>query len=275
MSTSATYEFTNSKNELTPKTTVYIHMDGYLEGAAFYFWNMLQREGSIASFAVNFIRANDRAELVKSHAAIYGTEYQYSLDGEQLTARKVAGGIVFDGLVYDFVNKYLMSTRATYEFTNSKNDFTPIEKRLAAKAGELESYKARFPHYVGNISGLQAELDSLKAALKAWLSQAGLSDVAEVTIAKSESENIFHDLEADFRAGSDVWREVSEDDYEYALGAVPPIDRANGCFLLGEAWSGNSYHGFACIGERYFAKTCNRSKFAAEVDRLDKFLAGF
>ena len=116
---------------------------------------------------------------------------------------------------------------------------------------------------------------SPKAALKAWLSQAGLSDVAEVTIAKSESENIFHDLEADFRAGSDVWREVSEDDYEYALGAVPPIDHANGCFLLGEAWSGNSYHGFACIGERYFARTCNRSKFAAEVDRLDKFLAGF
>ena len=103
MSTRATYGFSSSEK---PDITLYIHHDGYPEGAAIYVRNALQESGYQArrkllgeastfehpSFqrpippsqrpndyftAEGFIRANDRAEIARSHERHGDTEYRY------------------------------------------------------------------------------------------------------------------------------------------------------------------------------------------------------
>lgn len=81
MSTRATYEFFTDKKG--PRTCVYIHHDGYPEGAAAYFYNTFLNP-SKGNLATQFIRCNEGAELTKSHKAHGDTEYQYSVEGNHL-----------------------------------------------------------------------------------------------------------------------------------------------------------------------------------------------
>lgn len=78
MSTRATYQIDSY--------TFYIHHDGYPEGAAMYLYEALKHEDKRsrdyspnASFADYFIRANNRAELTKSHESHGDTEYHYTV----------------------------------------------------------------------------------------------------------------------------------------------------------------------------------------------------
>lgn len=66
MSTRATYRF------ITPTTdiTLYIHHDGYPQGAAIYF--------SKGKEVASFIHNNERAEIVSSHESHGDTEYRYT-----------------------------------------------------------------------------------------------------------------------------------------------------------------------------------------------------
>lgn len=82
MSTRATYEF---KEKKAPTFCVYIHHDGYPEGAAAYFYNTLINP-SKGNFATQFIRCNEGAELTKNHAQHGDTEYQYTIKGSGLEA---------------------------------------------------------------------------------------------------------------------------------------------------------------------------------------------
>lgn len=77
MSTRATYEF---KDKKAPTFCVYIHHDGYPDGAAAYFYNTLINP-SKGNFATQFIRCNEGAELTKNHAQHGDTEYQYTIEG--------------------------------------------------------------------------------------------------------------------------------------------------------------------------------------------------
>ena len=78
MSTRATYGFSSSEN---PDITLYIHHDGYPEGAAIYVCNALEersynkRQDYLT--AESFIRANNRAEITRSHERHGDTEYRY------------------------------------------------------------------------------------------------------------------------------------------------------------------------------------------------------
>lgn len=79
MSTRATYQF--HRNQLTCSATVYIHHDGYPEGAAIYLANAIGYEGDYEETEIltveRFIRANEGAHITKSHEAHGDTDYRY------------------------------------------------------------------------------------------------------------------------------------------------------------------------------------------------------
>jgi hypothetical protein len=191
MSTRATYSFKNSLEEWTPETCIYIHYDGYPEGAASYFWAMLHLENLRGDQATRFIRANDLAEITLSHEAHGDTEYRYSVDGNQLTAYKRVGDWsenepnfdeFFSGTWYEFVNKYGSGKTGISTIEN----FSPIryvawgryEKRyathaqLVARAEHLirkyEEYKVKFPDSTGNIAAMNDDAKAVADALAEW-----------------------------------------------------------------------------------------------------------
>jgi hypothetical protein len=117
MSTRATYSFQGDQHGRTRPTTIYIHYDGYPEGAAYYFWQFLHVENKRGGLATQFIRANDTAELTDSHECHGDTEYRYSVQREKdgtlmLTAKKGSWDadtkwtVFFVGEVAEFVNQY-------------------------------------------------------------------------------------------------------------------------------------------------------------------------
>ncbi len=107
MSTRATYEFNNP--HMRGKYTVYIHHDGYPSGAASYFYSMaLLDKGGLVE---RFIRANEGASLTTGHDGHSDTEYQYTVNGCNLTAnisgRRVKDGMYFfSGPLWEFINEH-------------------------------------------------------------------------------------------------------------------------------------------------------------------------
>ena len=79
MSTRATYHF--HKNRLSCGATVYIHHDGYPEGAAQYLADAIGYEGDYEQTETltveGFIRANEGAHITASHTAHGDTDYRY------------------------------------------------------------------------------------------------------------------------------------------------------------------------------------------------------
>lgn len=82
MSTRATYRFKGKYHD----HTIYIHHDGYPQGAAYYFYRMLMLENHRGTFAERMIRANDGAELTKSHDYHGDTNYRYTIDDDRTDA---------------------------------------------------------------------------------------------------------------------------------------------------------------------------------------------
>jgi hypothetical protein len=72
MSTRATYRFIPADRRFKPEITLYVHHDGYPEGAA----NYLQGTSS----AEDFIRKNPRAEITLNHEVHEDTEYRYDIE---------------------------------------------------------------------------------------------------------------------------------------------------------------------------------------------------
>lgn len=116
MSTRATYRFIG--RERKPTVTVYIHHDGYPDGAATYFYNMLINS-SYGSLATQFIRANDRADITANHELHSDTDYRYDIEwsGTDTTVkwykRNPSADCRDDGYVYqghaplaEFVNQH-------------------------------------------------------------------------------------------------------------------------------------------------------------------------
>jgi len=92
MSTRATYQINDKRyNNETREMTFYIHHDGYKEGAAYYFYNMIEtRTGTGEGYKTNskggnieaFLRANYNAEITESHSVHGDTEYRYTLNAD-------------------------------------------------------------------------------------------------------------------------------------------------------------------------------------------------
>lgn len=80
MSTRATYQIKSGFS----KVTLYIHHDGYFEGAAQYFRKTLDLMAtSDCDLLTCFLWANGRAELTGSHESHGDTEYRYDLEKEE------------------------------------------------------------------------------------------------------------------------------------------------------------------------------------------------
>lgn len=190
MSTRATYQFAGERtpglNHSFPTVTVYIHHDGYPEGAACYFWNMHHVASYDRAPLVCFIRANERAELTESHEAHGDTEYRYTLRGTFLTAshrrlsddsRAFVG--FFAGELVEFINKYgpggvegfetLRVVPVNYcEGYGNRTELltrTQITTRITSARAELDSYRERFPTHTGNIGGHESTLRMWERAL--------------------------------------------------------------------------------------------------------------
>lgn len=109
MATRATYKFKD--NGWTGKDfTIYIHHDGYPEGAAGYFAaaSSIYRAG-----AEGFIAANSQAYLTPDHDSHGDTEYRYTIEKGQLIAhqRQFNDGVeswhqFYDGTITDFIKTY-------------------------------------------------------------------------------------------------------------------------------------------------------------------------
>tara|TARA_B100001287_G_scaffold107686_3_gene90723 strand:+ start:2320 stop:2901 length:582 start_codon:yes stop_codon:yes gene_type:complete len=183
MSTRATYQIFDD--------TFYIHHDGYLEGAAMYFFNMVQASRHIrngiwdwskpkggAPFA--FIRGNANCEPTTGHDAHGDTEYKYTLFKEndvlKLIALERTGWAteswhgVFCGSLCDFVNKYYNHPVNQIVDVNDKysNYLCTREQALKAAEGYLEQsnkFNDDNPNkigYLNTVKALNTALDNLK-----------------------------------------------------------------------------------------------------------------
>ena len=158
MSTRATYQIFDD--------TFYIHHDGYLEGAAMYFFNMVKASRHIrngiwdwskpkggAPFA--FIRGNANCEPTTGHDAHGDTEFHYTVWEEtaegykgrlMIVASQRAGWLedtwryAFSGTLVDFINKYYK--REIIEVrSNERFYLCTAEQALEAAEGYLEQSK--------------------------------------------------------------------------------------------------------------------------------------
>lgn len=110
MATRATYAF---KNDRTTLATLYIHYDGYPEGAANYFRQAA--ESNRRDWVGKMFHAAEYAEITGSHESHGDTEYRYTLDVDSnvLTAWKRYGDWdmpvwveIFEGDIKEFIQKY-------------------------------------------------------------------------------------------------------------------------------------------------------------------------
>lgn len=133
MSTRATYQF-ESKHRDT--VTIYIHHDGYCEGAASYFYNAFLAGGMSPE---NFIRGNDRAELTKSHDWHGDTEYRYTVRDGYLTAEE-RQDVEFDSYPHGWRTIFLGDW---VDFVNSHpqlvDDFQPLKRLKLGHAEEAHT----------------------------------------------------------------------------------------------------------------------------------------
>jgi len=174
MATRATYTV---KNNLTT-THLYIHWDGYLQGAAVYFYNALTE--AKGGFAERMIRANEGAELT-SHFSHHGdTEFHYEIREDMtLTAsrwqstagltRKLAAEYV--GCIYEFVNQHVKGLDGFHEFRRVESKYGRARwfNSVTAKA-ELEGMGGALYHLrawqANNINKGSANWDYCVADLK-------------------------------------------------------------------------------------------------------------
>lgn len=132
MGTRATYRVI-AKNDYSPTLTFYIHWDGYKEGAASYFYNMIEAATTYhgekyprianGGFPTAFIRGNNLAEFTKSHELHGDTEFRYDLDGHTLKVwtRRGWDSPSWDRETFDlaeFINKYHNEDKKVYKVPN-------------------------------------------------------------------------------------------------------------------------------------------------------------
>ncbi len=152
MGTRATYHLSAGHYD-NHRVCFYIHWDGYLKGAAFYFLHMHQLKNDRGGYAGRFIRANELAEFTPSHDTHGDTEYRYDLDRagiltayERVNWDPAQWNIVYTGLWYDFVNQYLQdSHEKLYLFKDytyqSCGSVMSLHEALALLDRKLETIK--------------------------------------------------------------------------------------------------------------------------------------
>lgn len=91
-------------------------------------------------------------------------------------------------------------------------------------------------------------------------------------IKPATTEWAYPDLDADYTAGDNSWREVSEGFFYDALSEVPTI-YVTGGFLVSEAYTHNDegrgvYACFTCINGRHYARYATLKEATALIEAL-------
>ncbi|KJU86019.1 hypothetical protein MBAV_001787 [Candidatus Magnetobacterium bavaricum] len=165
MSTRATYQFTGNTT-IDPAVTIYVHYEGYPEGAAEYFQAMLKQEHG--GLATKFMHAvdEDEAVLTLRHEAHGDTEYRYTITGDDyLTAlvkvERDTWDTLFEGTLAEFIEQY------------------PPEEPQEEKAAE--------PWRVPTVQELQSLVNFKEALMSDWLKLQGFTNVQSYSYWSSTS----------------------------------------------------------------------------------------
>lgn len=182
MSTRATYQFKDKTHNT--KTTVYIHYDGYLEGAAYYLYETLTKP-SKGGMATQFIRANPQAEITTAHEQHADADYCYDIEGcgpdadicayhyeEKDGQRKRV--CLFSGKVHEFVQQNSKMIEGFKPFKKVRLNYreailneVTARQELKSPLGHLQIWKGRYEgsanwegcvNEIKNIVGLFPEL---------------------------------------------------------------------------------------------------------------------
>lgn len=149
MSTRATYSFIDKRNH---KTFVYIHYDGYLEGAAMYFYKTIINP-SKGNFATQFIRANPLAEITISHEKHGDTDFKYDITGSGLEAE---------------VNAYQLGERNLSKFSGSMRDFITQYPGMIENFQSFKQIQVRYTTLWLNKTMAKRELADPVSHLSIW-----------------------------------------------------------------------------------------------------------
>lgn len=109
-------------------------------------------------------------------------------------------------------------------------------------------------------------------------SHAARAMVQEMGTATPVTSAVFIDLERDYRASSNIWRQVPERFARYVLEVLPPVEgpEASGSFALGERFVTTPSGAVHCVIAResgqYFAKYVNLMDWADELLSLREAL---
>lgn len=183
MSTRATYKINN--------TTIYIHHDGYEQGAATYFYNAMITENKAGNLETYFLRANEKAEITESHESHGDTEYRYNIIGTGYSAivqcleRIEWSPMEFKEVctlnILDFIDKYSAGSK----------DYKPFKK---IKIG----YSERFHNEVTILRAMEESI----ACLNRWDKNPNISrksanweNAVQVLIDYTEFPGLKYDLE--------------------------------------------------------------------------------
>lgn len=159
MSTRATYQFSRGRDGanlaevpayLRRSVTLYIHYDGYPEGAASYFYAMLCHENQRGFGPEAMLRAVEYAELTTNHEDHGDTDFRYFVAGTGPTAmvrcerrcRSERGDkwdswrMEYEGTLADFIDRYFRSARKSGMDGIIPEDYTPFRQvELSAYGG--------------------------------------------------------------------------------------------------------------------------------------------
>ena len=133
MSTRATYKISGM--------TFYVHHDGYEEGAAHKFLDMLNAEGN-GGYREAFIRGNAGAEFTEGHSAHEDTEYRYSLyENDGLWMLKVdvresynEGARTYRIPLEEFINEYIPNSCVKTNLAYRERIYTADELKEMLKS---------------------------------------------------------------------------------------------------------------------------------------------
>lgn len=155
MSTRATYQF-KDKTQNT-KTTVYIHYDGYLEGAAYYLYETLTKP-SKGSMATQFIRANPQAEITTSHEHHADTDFCYDIEGYGPDA---------DICAYYYEEKDGQRNRVC-RFAGKVHEFIEKNNKLISEFKPFKRVRLNYREAILNEITARQELKSPLGHLQVW-----------------------------------------------------------------------------------------------------------
>lgn len=190
MSTRATYTLTEYAMDEKISTSFYIHSDGYSEGAAGYFYKMFnQPEPRYSNLMMQFIRANETAQIMPNKDCMGGLEFTYQLNenGELVQDEidpltdKITNTKTYK--LWDFVNNFL-----TYDFREA---LTADQIRNNIEPKEVKLYPLTYMLSVGNYANI--------ATTKVFFDQ-GISFLREVKANYQGTGNNSHSLKDALRA---------------------------------------------------------------------------